>query len=882
MNSKEIRAGFIDFFRERGHAFVESSTVVPKGDTTLLFTNAGMNQFKDVFLGIGSRPYTRAANTQKCMRVSGKHNDLDAVGRDTYHHTFFEMLGNWSFGDYYKKEAISWAWELLTDVWGLPKDKLYATVYKDDQEAEDLWKSLTDIDHERILRFAEKENFWEMGDTGPCGPCSEIHIDLGPERCDLSKPHKCQVNGECGRYIELWNLVFIQYNRDETGALTTLPSKHVDTGAGFERVTMVLQGADSNYSTDVFMPIINEIARLSGTPYPGNCPEGMAHRVIADHIRALTFTIADGALPGNEGRGYVLRRLLRRAARFGLKLGIREPFLHRLIEVVIKVMGEAFPEIVSRRSQVEDVIRNEEEKFARTLGTGLELLDNLIASLPERGMKIIPGDEAFKLYDTYGFPYELTEEIAVEKGFGVDRPGFDEMMSQQRERARAARKKGVFVAEGGLPGLETIVSGHSFVGYGADETQASVLGIWRDGLEASLLPEGEEGFVLLDRCPFYGESGGQTGDQGILRGSELEATVEDTVKLAGACVCLVKVGSGDLGTGMTLTARVSTENRRATERNHTATHLLHRALKDVLGDHVNQAGSLVEPGRLRFDFTHFDRLEKEQIRDIENRVNSRILADLPVNVNEMGYDEAMGTGAMALFEEKYGDRVRVVEVEGYSRELCGGTHVSRTGMIGSFRVVAEASVSQGIRRIEALTGHRCLQLLDTSRETVDQICHVLGAPADGVVKAVENLRETLREKEREINQLRDTAMMSEMDTFLSRSIEVEGVRVVPAIVRGVEMDKLRTLADRIMEKIGGRGVVVTGSDHDGKAFLVAKVSRDLISSVKAGDLVREMASICGGGGGGRPDMAQAGGKDPSKIAEALEAGVSMARKALHG
>lgn len=878
MKSKEIRASFLDFFKQKGHEIVESAPVVPIGDTTLLFTNAGMNQFKDMFLGSGSRPYKRCADTQKCMRVSGKHNDLDAVGRDSYHHTFFEMLGNWSFGDYYKKDAILWAWELLTDVWKIPKDKLYATVYKTDEEALELWKEVTDIGHERILKFGKKDNFWEMGDTGPCGPCSEIHIDLGPESCDKKDvDHVCSVNGICGRYIELWNLVFMQYNRDEQGKLHDLPAKHVDTGAGFERLAAVLDNRPSNYDTDLFTPIIEQVSQLSNKIYPGNSEAGMPYRVIADHIRALCFTIADGALPGNEGRGYVLRRILRRASRFGLNLGIEGAFLYKLVDTVISVMGSAFPELESKKEHIVLILKNEEDRFSKTLDKGLSLLEDICSDM--KNNDTIDGALAFKLYDTFGFPYELTEEIADEKGLRIDKKGFDAEMATQKEQARANQKKGEYIADASIDGIDELTEKSEFKGYSDIETRACVIGIWKNSQKIKKADKGEKVQILLSETPFYAESGGQVGDTGrISNENGLTARVIQTDKIKGLSVSTVEVLSGFLEVNQKIIAETDNIQRSATEKNHTATHLLHAALKKVLGKHVNQAGSLVTPDRLRFDFTHFDKMTPDQILRVEKIVNDQIMRNEKLSVAEMDYNQAVTGGATALFDEKYGDKVRVVEIEGFSKELCGGTHVSSTGEIGSFKVISEASVSQGIRRIEAATGMNAFNHHNYCYHLLEGLGRSLNTNPDNLSEMVEKLKSQLKQKDKEIEKIKQKDMVSGIDDVFGNAIDIKNFKIVPAQVKGLDMPSLRDLADRLMEK-AGTGVILAGSAADEKAFIVVKVSKSLTKSIKAGDLVKAMAGICGGGGGGRPDMAQAGGKDPSRISEAVDKGIAMVKEA---
>ncbi|HHJ52038.1 MAG TPA: alanine--tRNA ligase, partial [Caldithrix abyssi] len=741
MTSKEIRQQFIDFFKERGHTFVPSAPVIPHDDPTLLFTNAGMNQFKDIFLEKGSRAYKRAVNSQKCIRVSGKHNDLEEVGHDTYHHTFFEMLGNWSFGDYYKKEAIQWAWELLTEVWKLPKDKLYATVYKTDDEAAELWREVTDIGRDRILRFGEKDNFWEMGETGPCGPCSEVHIDLGPDHCDKQgQEHVCGVNGDCGRYIELWNLVFIQYNRDEKGELHPLPKKHVDTGAGFERLVAVLQGKHSNYETDLFRPLLDYTAELVGIDYD-TAPEKAAFHVIADHVRMLTFSIADGGLPSNEGRGYVMRRILRRAARYGRKLNMREPFIYKIVPKVCEIMGDAYPEIVQRMEHVQAVIRAEEEHFNRTLDRGLEIFDKIKAELRAKKQIVVPGKDVFKLYDTYGFPVDLTRILAEEEGLTIDQKGFEKEMRAQQERARAASRfeaqaidsdKWVVLNEG---------EDSQFLGYDELAIETHIM--------RYLITENEIRLILRE-TPFYAESGGQVGDRGVISGEGFELQVFDTQKDGDHIVHFCRYRENFKPKTDKVLAAVTTSLRRDTAKNHTATHLLHAALRKVLGEHVTQAGSLVEPDRLRFDFTHYEKIGDEDLLRIETIVNDKIQQDVPLEIAQEKYDEARKKGAMALFGEKYGDVVRTVKIADFSLELCGGTHVRRTGEIGAFIIVSESSVASGVRRIEALTGPKAIVYMQQLRARQRELSALLNVSENELVQRAAQLLEEKRRLEKQL------------------------------------------------------------------------------------------------------------------------------------
>ncbi|MDZ7376407.1 MAG: alanine--tRNA ligase [candidate division KSB1 bacterium] len=872
MTSNQIRESFIKFFEHYDHKFVRSSPVVPYDDPTLLFTNAGMNQFKNIFLGLEQRDYKRAANTQKCIRVSGKHNDLEEVGKDTYHHTFFEMLGNWSFGDYYKKEAIAWAWELLTEVWKLPKDKLWATVFREDDEAEQLWKKVTDIRKDQVLRFDEKDNFWEMGEVGPCGPCSEIHIDLGPERCDKKHVpgHQCRVNGGCARFIELWNLVFIQYNREEDGSLKELPAKHVDTGMGFERIVAVLQGVGSNYDTDLFRPLINHIAELSGQGYMKN-NDGVAHRVIADHVRALTFAIADGALPSNEGRGYVLRRILRRAARFARKLDLHEPMIYKLVPTVVDVMGEAFPEIKEKHQYIASVIKSEEERFNVTLDRGIELFEKLAAELAADGRTQIPGSEAFRLYDTYGFPLDLTRLMAEEKNLTVDEAGFQQEMERQRERSRAADKFDYDI-DINFDEWEKISSGpdSKFLGYEQLEADVTI----------RLLKRKEDFcYLILDQTPFYGEAGGQVGDQGEIAFDDFVLNVTDTIRYADRIVHIARGFLPDPVPVATGKARVKRDQRMSTARNHTATHLLQAALRQVLGKHVQQAGSLVTPFRLRFDLTHFERIAPEQLKKIERIVNEKIWENIPLQIFYTSFDEARNMGAMALFGEKYGERVRVIKIDDFSMELCGGTHVTATGQIGMFRIVSESSVAAGIRRIEAITGEEAYRRSLEDRSIIEALAEQLNAPAAELTDRVRELLDQNRSLEKQLQQLRIQTSYSMIDDWIKQARYLDHIALVVKSVQFDSIDQLKQVGDVLRERLKS-GVGLLGMILDSKINFLCVVTDDLIRqhNLKAGDIVKEVASIAGGSGGGRPHMALAGAKDLDRFELALAETEKIVRK----
>jgi len=862
--TNEIRRQFLDFFMQRGHTFVPSASLIPKDDPTLLFTNAGMNQFKDIFLGTGTRPYVRAVNSQKCLRVSGKHNDLEEVGRDTYHHTFFEMLGNWSFGDYYKKEAISWAWELLTGIWKLPKDKLYATVYKTDDEAAKLWAEVTDINPDHIMRFGDKENFWEMGDVGPCGPCSEIHIDLGPDRCDKADVpgHKCAVNGDCARFIELWNLVFIQYNRLPDGSLVDLPNKHVDTGMGFERICAVLQGKRSNYDIDLFAAIIAAIERETGRKYsdPANL---VAMRAIADHIRTLTFAIADGALPGNEGRSYVLRRILRRAARFGRTLGQTEPFLYKLVPDLTAVMGDAYPEIKERQAHCIQVIKAEEEGFGRTLDNGIELFEEIAANLKQLGQNVISGSDAFRLYDTFGFPLDLTELMAREHGLTVDLDGFNKEMDQQRERARSA---GRFTRDDADVHWQSIKFDDdqecNFVGYDTLEARSTVLG-WGEAPDHYRL--------ITSETPFYAEMGGQVGDTGFVEFGGKRYRITGTHRDGSRIVHRIERPADEqkpVSAPEECQLSVDPKRRLAIACHHTTTHLLHAALRAVLGDHVNQAGSLVAPDRLRFDFTHFEKVSAAQLREIERLVNEQIAAAKAVETTETTYDEAVAQGATALFGEKYGDRVRAVKVMDFSHELCGGTHVRNTAQIRYFRILSESSIATGVRRIEAVAGTAAIEMAELEREAITKAAALLKTEVEHVPERIETLLADLAKAMRDAKSAVQARAGAQSAELLENAEQIGGAHLLVARMDGLTADLLREAVDRFKSRYS-TGVVLLGGLVEDKPFFVAGVTKDLTSKIQAGAIVKEVAAITGGGGGGRPDMAQAGGKDASKLDEAL-------------
>ncbi|MBI4615266.1 MAG: alanine--tRNA ligase [Planctomycetes bacterium] len=857
--AREIRQGFIDFFAARGHEFVPSSSVLPE-DPTLLFANAGMNQFKDVFLGTGRRPYKRAANSQKCIRAGGKHNDLEDVGWDTYHQTFFEMLGNWSFGDYYKKEAIEWAWELLTKEWGLPRDRLYATVFREDEEAASLWPRVTGIPAERVLRFGEKDNFWEMAETGPCGPCSEIHIDLGEGKCPRAgkSGHVCGVNTGCPRYIELWNLVFIQYNRAADRKLSDLPARHVDTGMGLERVTSVIQGVGSNYSTDLFTPILAALEGISGKRYSEKDAVAVAFRAIADHVRTLAVAIADGALPGPGGRGYVLRRILRRAVRFGRELGMHEPFLVRLVPAVVEVLGAAFPEISARMEVVSRTLQAEENAFEKTIDRGLDRFQIVLAGLKEKGKREIPAEEAFALYDRDGFPIDLTELMARQEGLSVDRPGFERVLEESRERSRKNVGKVALlsIAERIRPGRAT-----RFTGYKENVGEAMVL-------EADT----EMGYVVLDQTPFYAESGGQIGDTGTIQGADFVFRVEDTQKHGDVWVHMGRLEAGEtVPVGSRVEAAFDYTRRERICKNHTATHVLHWALRDWLGPEATQQGSLVAPDRLRFDFATPRALSTEDLDEIERRVNEKVVGDLYVGDYETELAKAKAEGAMALFGEKYGSVVRVVRIGDFSRELCGGTHVFHTGEIGPIRIVSEGPVQAGVRRIVAFTAMDAVRQSLRERRLLDAAQSALKAgQLEDVPGRVEALQARVKELEQSLARLESKAASARAKDALGAAEDLGGVRFVSGIVEAGPQG-LRVMGDRVKgEAVPAVGFFVA-ADGEKLKFLAAASPAAIARGLKAGDILREVAKKLGGGGGGRPDLAEGGGGDPSRAEEALSA-----------
>ncbi|MBT3253798.1 MAG: alanine--tRNA ligase [Candidatus Marinimicrobia bacterium] len=855
MTSQEIRNQFIQFFQDKNHKFVRSAGVVPFDDPTLLFTNAGMNQFKGIFLETETADHSRAVNSQKCIRVSGKHNDLEEVGLDTYHHTFFEMLGNWSFGDYYKSEAIQWAWELFTDVWKIPKDKLYATVYKDDDEAFELWETLTDIPRDHILRFGNKDNFWEMGETGPCGPCSEIHVDIGGDPAIHGSHPELGVNTDSPRFMELWNLVFIQYFRDQTGELTELPNKHVDTGAGFERVVAYLQGKDSNYDTDLFTPILDEISSLSGVAYQSD-EQGMAHRVIADHARMLTFSISDGAIPSNDGRGYVLRRILRRAARYGRNLGMNDAFLYKLVPIVVAVMGEAYPELNERVAYIQKVIKSEEDSFSQTLGRGLQIFAGMVKDAKSASQKTLSGENVFKLYDTFGFPVDLTSLMADEEGFNVDLESFEVLMNSQREKARQATQLKQTHTKGSK--WEIINPGeHSeFLGYTHQKLDTSLAQVMKSDKEIS---------VVLNQTPFYAESGGQVGDTGRIYNASMELEVLDTRRKGDSIVHVTKLVSGEFNTEPVI-AVIDSHRRGDIIRNHSATHLLNAALRKILGDHVKQAGSLVDDQHLRFDFNHFEKMTSDEINEVERLVNAEIRKNISASIRNMSFDDARTEGALAFFGEKYGDEVRTVKFGEYSHELCGGVHVQATGDIGFFRIESEAAIAAGVRRIEAVTGKIAEENARVERSTINHLRHLLTSDIEDLGEKTQHLMDEKKALEKQVKTLSFDQAASVLTDILGNSQSIGGVKVLSEVVEVSDTEALKDLGSELIRQMKS-GLGVLGTVIDGSPYVVCVVSDDVIAQykLKAGDIVRDLGQKLGGGGGGKPQMATAGGKDATAL-----------------
>ena len=870
MKVTQIRQQFLQYFESKGHQIVTSSPVVPGDDPTLLFTNAGMNQFKDVFLGFDKRPYTRATTAQKCIRAGGKHNDLDNVGYTARHHTFFEMLGNFSFGDYFKREAIGFAWELLTKVFKLPEEKLWVTVYADDDEAYDIWTKEMGVPAERVIRIGDNkgaryasDNFWMMGDTGPCGPCTEIFYDHGPE---IAGGPPGSPNEDGDRYIEIWNNVFMQFNRDEQGVMHPLPKPSVDTGMGLERIAAVLQHVHSNYEIDLFVNLLAASKSAVDLAGAGNCDsESPSLKVIADHIRACAFTVADGIIPGNAGRGYVLRRITRRAIRHGYKLGARTPFFHKLVHALATEMGEAYPELRAQQSRITEVLRQEEERFFQTIANGMEILEHALSTTESAsGHKIIDGETAFKLHDTYGFPLDLTADVCRERSVTVDEAGFEVAMQKQRDQARAAGK---FKMAQGLEyqGAPTQFQGYTHLA----QESAKVLALYVDGTQVQKIAAGDDAVIVLDQTPFYAESGGQVGDQGYLRNQSAHFMVEDTMKIqADVFGHHGRVLEGQITVGESISARVDSERRGRIVRNHSATHLMHKALKEVLGEHVQQKGSLVDSDKTRFDFTHMSAMTPEEILQVEELVNAEILVNRAASANVMSLEDAQKTGAMMLFGEKYGELVRVLEI-GTSKELCGGTHVSRTGDIGLFKITAESGVAAGIRRVEAVTGDNALHLFQKLEGRIHAAAAVLKTHPEDLTHRLLQLQEHAKNLEKEIERMGSKLAASQGDELLSQAIDIQGVKVLSARLDGADAKVLRETVDQIKNKLQS-AIVVLACVQDGKVQLAAGSTSDVMGRVKAGELVSFVAQQVGGKGGGKPDMAMAGGTNPAELAKALD------------
>ena len=860
MNSNSVRAKFLEYFEARDHAVVRSSPLVPAQDPTLLFTNAGMVQFKEAFLGREPRSYTRATSSQRCVRAGGKHNDLENVGYTARHHTFFEMLGNFSFGDYFKREAIAYAWEFVTgEQWlNIPGERLLVTVYADDDEAFGIWRDDIGLPEDRIVRIGDKpgggsDNFWQMGDTGPCGPCSEIFYDHG-EAIAGGPPGSPDEDGD--RWVEIWNLVFMQYDRAADGSLNPLPAPSVDTGMGLERVCAVMQGVHDNYDIDLFKALIAAVSAVTGKP-----PSGSSHKVIAVHIRATAFLIVDGVLPSNEGRGYVLRRIMRRAIRYGHQLGVREPFFHRLVEPLAQQMGEAYPELAQKRDYLAQVIEAEERAFAETLDRGMKLL---AGAIDRSGDGVIDGATVFKLYDTYGFPVDLTADIARERGLRIDEAGYEAEMQAQRERARAASQ-----FKGGDAAGVDVDAETEFTGYDRVSNEARVVAIIRDGQTAESLSAGESGTVFLDRTPFYAESGGQVGDTGVLQGTGAEFEVEDTqAQRPGTPGHIGRLRSGSLAVGDAVEACIDADRRDAIRRNHSATHLLHAALREVLGTHVTQKGSLVAPERLRFDFSHPQAVTAEELQRIERLVNEQVLANHETGVTRCSYDEAMAAGAMALFGEKYGDEVRVLRFGDFSTELCGGVHVERTGDIGAFLLLGEGGVASGVRRVEAVTGFGALDLVAQTRRGLQDVSAALKCAPEEATGKLEQLQQRLREAEKQLAAAADRQAAAAGADLASQAADVAGMKVLAARIDGADVPRLRSTLDQLKGQLGSAAIVLSAV-NEGKVSLVAGVTKDQTARVRAGDLVNHVAGQVGGKGGGRPDMAQAGGSQPEHLDAAL-------------
>lgn len=867
MTGNEARQLFIDYFGKNGHQHVRSSSLVPADDPTLLFTNAGMVQFKRVFMGEDKRKYTTAVTSQKCVRAGGKHNDLENVGYTARHHTFFEMLGNFSFGDYFKEKAIELGWDLLVNGYKLPADKLWVSIFLDDDEAYDIWRNKIGVPDSRIVRLGEKDNFWAMGDTGPCGPCSEIHIDRGDKySCDNPE---CGVDCDCDRFLEIWNLVFMQFYRDENGNMTRLPKPSIDTGMGLERLSSVLQDVATNYDTDLFTPIMHRVADLSGKALGSSFDNDVAMKVIADHSRAAAFLIGDGILPSNEGRGYVLRRIMRRAIRYGRNLGLVKPFLHETARVVFDIMEGTYPDLKSADAFITNVIQNEEMRFSETLDKGLGLLNETLSEMKEKGETEVPGQVMFKLYDTYGFPVDIVRDVVKDSGLKLDMDGFNSAMSKQKEQSRSKihfAGAGSAFRELGASGVTT-----EFTGYSKVQDKGRILVIAENGEAVESASAGTKVEIVTDRTPFYAESGGQAGDCGIIKGDGgLEIEISDTIKdPTGFFIHKGEVKTGTATSGIEVSLLVDTKKRRLTALNHSATHILHSALHHIVGDHVKQAGSLVSSERLRFDFTHFAQVDRETIEAIEKFVNERICENIPIETEEMDADAAFKSGATALFEEKYGDRVRVISMGDFSKEFCGGTHTSRTGDIGFFKILSETSVAAGVRRIEAVTATGALKAVQETNRKLVEAASIFRDSPDNLILRIEKTLADQKATEKELQQLKTKIASASLDSLENDIIEISGIKTIIRRVDVEDQASMRELADKYKDRLGS-GVIVLASESAGKVMLIAMVTKDLTGKFKAGDIVKQIAPVVGGGGGGRPDMAQAGGSKPEMIADALK------------
>ena len=875
MTSDEIRASFLEYFQKKGHTVVPSASLIPADDPSLLFTNAGMNQFKDVFLGIGQREYTRAVDTQKCLRVSGKHNDLEEVGHSPSHHTFFEMLGNWSFGDYYKKEAIAFAWELVTELWKIPAELLWATVYVEDDETEKLWLQETDLPLDRIRR-CDKDNFWEMGETGPCGPCSELFVDLGVEAFPETANDPDSGPNTSDRFREFWNLVFIQYNRDQEGKLEPLPATHVDTGMGFERITSILQGVDSNYKTDLFTPLLETISDMTETAYSHDI-NGLPHRVIADHIRCLTFAIGDGVMPSNDGRGYVIRRILRRAVLYGKKLGMDEPFIYRLVDKVSALLGDVFPDVLPRKEFITRTIQAEENRFHQTLARGLEMLGQSIDTLKTESETQLDGKRAFELYDTFGFPLDLTQLLTREEGFTVDESSFEDSMEEQRARGRAAwQATGSGAKDDEIAVYAEVLKetgSTEFVGYTKYSADAEIVALIAGTESVAKAKRDQKVSVLLNRTPFYGESGGQVGDMGILESSDAKLAVLDTIKPSpDLLVHKCKVLEGEITPFTKVKAQIDSTRRSSIAVSHTATHLLHSGLRNILGTHVAQAGSLVQAGRLRFDFNHYEAVSSEQLRNIETYINEKIRENDKLAISEMSLDQAKEKGALAFFEDKYGDVVRVVQAGEYSVELCGGTHVEATGKLGYVKLMSESSIAAGVRRVEAFTGSAAVTTIQDDEELLADVANLLQTPKASLPERIEQLLQEQRELEQQIQQLKSQNALSNIDTLVDGATLVEGVKVIASRIDKTDRDSLRQMVDALKSKLESGVVTLASVTGDDAAFIVG-VTSDLVKNqgLHAGKLIQAITEIADGRGGGRPDLAQGGGRNVGKVDAAIAA-----------